>query len=215
MRNLPPLVSPDEARAMLNAISDQRAGIRLRAQLELMYRGGLRVAEVCSLRNSDVRWTVPQLHVLGKGHRLRYVPLEPDTIIALRRWTAVRPKAPPSFLFVTSNGRPVAPQEIRRAIHTLADRVGIDRHTRQISPHVFRHAYATELLNEGFSIREVQLLLGHTSLATTEIYLHVALDDLATRIRARRAQPQLTMVGADVPDVALIHKSATSDTDRR
>lgn len=210
MRKLPPLLAPDEARAMLNAISDRRAGVRMRAQFELMYRAGLRVGEVVHLVWSNIRWSESHLHVPGKGGRDRYVPLEPDTIRALRAWSAVRPDSASPLVFVTSTGRPVSRQQIHRALLALADTAAIDRRGRRISPHVLRHSYATELLNEHFNIREVQLLLGHASLSTTEIYLHVALDELATRIRARRAQPQLTLLEEDPPDVALLHRKATT-----
>ena len=212
MRKLPPLLSPHEARSMLAAIGDDRSGIRMRAQYELMWRAGLRVGEVCALVWSNIRWTQTQVYVVGKGARVRHVPLEPDTITALRRWSMVSPDPDTKTVFVTSRGRPVSRQHIARSLHALADLVGIDRRGRRISPHVLRHSFATDLLNDGFNIREVQLLLGHASLATTEIYLHVALDELGTRIRARRVQPQLTMLDEESPDVAHLHRKATTNT---
>lgn len=148
-----------------------------------MYRAGLRVSEVVNLRPGDIRWRDGILEIQrGKGRKDRNVPVDQETLGWLQAWDAKRPKS--RHFFSTLKSRALSARYLQQMVKRLAHRAGLARADR-ITPHVLRHSYATELLNGGFTIREVQQLLGHASVATTQVYLHVRPDDLAAKIRKR------------------------------
>ena len=149
------------------------------AVLEVLYGAGLRVAECCNLRHGDVDLRRGLLTVLGKGSKVRRVPIGEPAVDALTAWLEVgRPEfvtsdTPQDVIFVNRRGRVLTPRDARRILERfpLAD-------GRTLHPHALRHAYATHLLEGGADLRAVQELLGHADLATTQIYTHVTRDRL-------------------------------------
>jgi integrase/recombinase XerD len=201
-RKLPKSLSRDEV-ARLLAQPNLRAstGLRDRVMLELMYRAGLRVGEVCDLEPRDVDLAEGVVHVIeGKGGKDRtayYDPPEVSPLIA--DWLAVRRRlgldwAPTLFCTVRPSnttlggrhepGRPVGRRQVQDMIKRRAAHAGVD--PAKVTPHKLRHTFATELLDEGVNLRAVQELLGHADLATTEVYLHVFDADLRKVIQRRR-----------------------------
>jgi integrase/recombinase XerC len=143
---------------------------RERAILSLLAYGGLRRGEVVGLRVGDFAPSASTLHVRGKGNKDRVVVLTRLGAQALAKYLATRATAPSDgALFVTAAGRPITYRAVTRAVRRAARRLGVHVH-----PHMFRHSYATELLERGADIRDIRDLLGHESVATTEIYTHVS-----------------------------------------
>ena len=164
-------------------------GLRNRAILEVMYRGGLRLSEVVNLRPRDVRWESSGLEVRkGKGAKDRNVPVDSETVGWLRAWETLRPKG--KRFFCTLKGGELSGRYLQEMVKRLAVKALGDDRGKRVTPHVLRHTYATELLNGGFTIREVQDLLGHSSVQTTQIYTHVRPGDLAAKIQARAGQSE-------------------------
>lgn len=142
------------------------------AILELLYGGGLRVAELCSLRVGDIDPKAKVFRVWGKGSKQRQVPLGGPAASALKRWLAIRSDViePGSTdaLFGNERGRPISPRDVRRI---LDRRSPVPTH-----PHALRHTFATDLLTGGADLRSVQELLGHADVSTTQRYTHVQPD---------------------------------------
>jgi integrase/recombinase XerC len=149
------------------------------AILEVLYGAGLRVSECCGLRVPDCDLDRGLLTVLGKGSKIRRVPVGVPARDAIADWLArgrpviARVESPPDVVFLTRRGRRCSPREVHRVVaaHPLDD-------GRRMHPHVLRHAYATHLLEGGADLRAVQELLGHADLATTQIYTHLTRDRL-------------------------------------
>ena len=185
-KRLPMVLEKDELGTLL-AIPNVRCptGLRNRSLMEAMYRAGLRISEVVSLRPSDVRLGASVLEVKrAKGNRDRNVPIDQETVDWLRRWKAKRPKGARTF-FCTLDGGKLSARYLQVAIKRMAVRALGEERGSLVTPHVLRHCYATYLLNDGFTIREVQELLGHANVATTQIYTHVRPKDLAEKIQGR------------------------------
>lgn len=157
------------------------------AILEVLYGGGVRVAELCGLDLQDVDEERGTVRVVGKGDRERSIPLGAPAHRAVAAWRAVRPQvAVPDFtdaLFLGARGGRIDPRVVRRMVHE-ATRAG----GSEVAPHGLRHAMATHLLEGGADLRSVQEILGHASVATTQMYTHVS----AERLRAafRQAHPR-------------------------
>lgn len=188
-QHLPRILEREEVRRLLDACNIATpTGARNRAMLELMYRAGLRVGEVCRLRTVDIRWDSEHLLVhRSKGDTDRVVPLETGSLHLLRLWVQKRPKVKIPNLFVNIKGEQVAEvstRYVQQLMKLLARRAEVD--PDRVTPHVLRHCYATELLEEGFTIREVQQLLGHVWVTTTQIYTHVRPAQLAMKVRERK-----------------------------
>ncbi len=194
-RTLPPALRVDEARALLEAAARQAddgtpVGIRDVAVIELLYATGIRVGELCGLDVDDVDHERRVVRVLGKGRKERTVPFGTPAEGALGRWlTQGRPRlAVPGSgpaLFLGARGGRVDQRAVRSLVHArLADVPGAP----DLGPHGLRHTAATHLLEGGADLRTVQELLGHASLATTQIYTHVTTDRL--RSAYRQAHPR-------------------------
>lgn len=186
-RRLPKILSRDEARRLL-AAPNLRAptGLRNRCILELMYRAGLRVGEVVKLeaRDVDARGTIRVADGKG-GDGTAY--FDPASVMPLidewkreRRRLGFPPAAP---LFCTLDGGPVSVRYVEQMVARMKKRAGI---TSVCTPHVLRHSFATELLDEGLTIREVQDALRHADLSSTQIYTHVLDVNLRRKITARK-----------------------------
>ena len=186
---LPRVPRQAEAGALLDAASaaeiedDDDAGAatawRDLAVLEVLYGAGLRVSECCGLTLESVDTTRGFLTVLGKGSKQRRVPLGEPAKAALRGYLAhgraelVTERTPPDAVFLNARGRRLTTRDARRIVarHPLPD-------GQALHPHALRHAYATHLLERGADLRAVQELLGHTDLATTQIYTHLTRERL-------------------------------------
>lgn len=185
-RKLPKILTRDEVRALLDAPNRRYpTGLRNRCMLELMYRAGLRVGEVCALkpRDVDLRQGIVRVHDGKGGDGTAYFDAETLRVL-IDQWKTLRRTLPKSeYLFCTLAGGQVSPRYMQQMVKRMAERAGI---TAVCTPHVLRHTFATELLGEGFSIREVQDAVRHADLSTTEIYTHVLDEQLRTKIQQRR-----------------------------
>ena len=195
-KKLPIVLEKEEAEAILaQPNTGCPTGLRNRTILEVMYRAGLRVSEVINLRPGDIRWGSGILEVRGgKGGKDRNVPVDSETLGWLRAWQGKRPGRRQRF-FTTLQGKPLSARYLQQLVKRLAHKAGLER-ADLVTPHVFRHTYATELLNGDFTIREVQTLLGHSNVSTTQIYTHVEPRALALKIQNRKGKDstdQLTM----------------------
>ena len=173
-RSLPKALSESDIDALLNAPDIEDAlGLRDRAMFELMYACGLRVSELCHLPATGLNLRQGVLRVMGKGSKERMVPLGEEAQHWLQRYlNESRPKiagkrvlAP---LFLEHSGESPTRQRFWQLVKQYAAAAGID--PRRITPHGLRHSFATHLLNRGADLRALQLLLGHSSLSTTQIY---------------------------------------------
>jgi integrase/recombinase XerD len=175
-RLLPHVLSRDEVEKLLTAPDTGTAsGIRDRAILELLYSSGLRVSELTALRLPEINWDEGWVRVLGKGSKERLVPAGKSALDWIRRYLAeARPawtvKKPGNDVFLSRRGSRLSRVMVWMLIRKYARLAGI---TRQIGPHTLRHSFATHLLEGGAGLRDVQEMLGHASLATTQIYTHV------------------------------------------
>jgi len=181
-RSLPKALAESEVEALLQAPDvDTPAGLRDRAMIELMYASGLRVSELVGLPGTALNLRQGVLRVLGKGNKERLVPLGEEAQHWLERYLAqARPKLAGGRaalpLFLTAGGEALSRQQFWSLVKTLAGRAGID--PARVSPHGLRHSFATHLLNRGADLRALQMLLGHASLSTTQIYTLVAREAL-------------------------------------
>ncbi len=173
-RYLPAVLSVEEVAAIMDSVdTGTDAGLRDRAILEVLYGCGLRVSEASSLRISNIYFEEEYISVIGKGDKQRIVPLGEVAADALKAWLAARwtPEAEFSdIVFLNKKGRPLSRVSIFNLVKKQALAAGV---TREISPHTFRHSFATHLIENGADLRAVQEMLGHESILTTEIYTHV------------------------------------------
>ena len=183
---LPEVLSIEEIDRIEKVIDQSRdEGVRDHAIVELLYACGLRVSELCNLRFSDLFLEDGYIHVRGKGQKDRLVPIAESTIDELRRWfqTRMHISARPGeedYVFISPHrGRHLSRITVFHNIKQYALMAEIQK---EISPHTFRHSFATHLLERGANLRGVQALLGHESIATTEIYLHLDRQHLREEI---------------------------------
>ena len=170
---LPRVLSSGEVTSLLEVPSGGAVDRRDLAVLELLYAAGLRVSELCGLDRTDVDLRGRTVTVLGKGNKQRRVPIHDAAAAALRAWFEDGRDAmegPPEAAFVNRRGARLGPRDVRR----ILDR----RSSSPTHPHALRHTYATHLLDGGADLRVVQELLGHASLATTQVYTHVSKERL-------------------------------------
>jgi integrase/recombinase XerC len=189
-RTLPDVLRVDEAIALVEGVGEQVADHRDRAVLELLYATGVRVGELCGLDIDDVDTARRVLRVTGKGDKQRTVPYGVPAQVALDRWVLEgRPqwataRSGPALLLGARGGR-IDPRTVRSVVHQrLAGVPGAP----DLGPHGLRHTAATHLLEGGADLRSVQDLLGHATLATTQIYTHVSIERLRTSYE--RAHPR-------------------------
>jgi integrase/recombinase XerC len=190
-RRLPRFVSVAQADGLLDA--DGPLGARDRAILEVLYGGGLRVAELCALDLADLDLADGWVRVRqGKGRKERRVPVGPPALAAVERWLDERGRDD-GPLFLQRAGRRITDRAVRRIVDRAGRTAGVDR----LHPHALRHSFATHLLDAGADLRGIQELLGHASLSTTQRYTHVSVQALLETYR--NAHPHARADGDD-PD---------------
>jgi integrase/recombinase XerD len=181
-RKLPDTLSYPEIEKLLEAIDlSTPEGGRNRAMLEILYSSGLRVSEMVELKRANVYFDIGFLRVIGKGNKERLVPIGRDAMRYLKIYQdEIRVQVPvqkgfESFVFLNRRGKKLSRVMIFTMIKNLAIKIGLKK---TISPHTFRHSFATHLIEGGADLRAVQEMLGHESITTTEIYTHLDRDYL-------------------------------------
>lgn len=180
-KRLPSFVNNSEIAKVIDdplEYPDDFRGHRDRFLIELLYLTGMRRAELIALKDSDIDFTACTLRVTGKRNKQRIIPFSDATKDKLKEYMAVRDaeienKSP--FLFVKEDGEPLYPKLVYNVIHNHLNSIPT---LAKKSPHVLRHSFATEMLNNGAEINAVKELLGHASLASTEVYTHVTFEEL-------------------------------------
>lgn len=179
---LPEVLSVKEVQQILLLPDTTRpGGLRDRAMLEVLYGSGVRVSELIAMRPADLLAGKPAFRVVGKGGKERIAPLSGDADYWIERWLSqgrpifFRPEHPTDRLFIGRTARPLSRQSAWKLVKKYVEQAGI---TRDVSPHTFRHSFATHLLDHGADLRTIQLLLGHSDISTTQVYTHVSVQRL-------------------------------------
>jgi integrase/recombinase XerC len=178
-RHLPEVLSPDDAVRLVSAQDPSDAGLRDRALFELAYSCGLRVSELTGLDTPSIDPASGEVRVTGKGSKTRIVPVGEHALKALAAWLPVRARwARPgeAALFVTRAGKRIGNREVQRRIKLWAAAAGI---AVDVHPHMLRHSFASHVLQSSGDLRAVQEMLGHASIASTQVYTHLDFQHLA------------------------------------
>jgi integrase/recombinase XerD len=183
--HLPEVLTIEEIDTLIGSIDlSSNEGQRNRTILETLYSCGLRVSELCQLKISDLYLDEGFIKVEGKGSKQRLVPISPRAIQELRLYfidrnlTTIKPGFE-DFVFISKRGKNISRIMVFHIIKELADAIGLQKN---ISPHTFRHSFATHLLEGGANLRAIQCMLGHESIGTTEIYTHMDTHRLRSEI---------------------------------
>ncbi len=181
-RKLPDTLNVHEIDKLLETIDHSKPeGMRNRAMLETLYSSGLRVSELVNLKISNIHFDIGFLRVLGKGNKERLVPIGREALKFIKIYREeVRshleiPAEYKPFLFLNRRGKQLSRQMVFMVIKDLVAKSGLNK---TVSPHTFRHSFATHLIEGGADLRAVQEMLGHESITTTEIYTHLDRDYL-------------------------------------
>ncbi|MBR5849828.1 MAG: site-specific tyrosine recombinase XerD [Alistipes sp.] len=179
-RHLPDVLSTEEIDRLIAAIDPSTTkGIRDRAMLEVLYSCGVRVSELVSLRIGDLFFGEGYIRVVGKGDKQRLVPISDVARERISAYLDERRTSGEEVLFLNNRGTKLTRVMVFTILKEAARRAGIEK---QISPHTLRHSFATHLLEGGAGIRQVQELLGHESILTTEIYTHLDREHLRSTV---------------------------------
>jgi len=190
-KRLPGNLDADRMARLLDIPGDGPLVDRDRAILELLYSSGLRLSELTDLDLGDVDMHDATVHVTGKGNKDRIIPVGRKALAALRQWGLTRSglaDVDETALFVSNRGSRISPRSVQARVTHWARRQGIDTN---VYPHLFRHSFATHLLESSHDLRGVQELLGHANISTTQVYTHLDFQHLAqiydqTHPRARK-----------------------------
>lgn len=182
--HLPEVLTVEEIDAILDAVGmDSPEGPRNAAMIELLYSCGLRVSELTSLRLSDIFPDDGYLRVYGKGRKERLVPMSQSAIRAIEIYLATRTVEPKKgeevYLFLSKRGKAISRITVFTIVKALAGKADIQK---SISPHTFRHSFATHLLEGGAHLEAIRLMLGHADISTTSIYTHIDRSHLREQI---------------------------------
>lgn len=180
VRKLPHVLQVEEVDGLLNLpVEDDPESLRNLALFELLYATGMRVGETSRLKLSDLETSSRQITVTGKGSKERVVLFGEKAAEALQRYLAVRHEfvrgQDPRYVFLNLRGKRLSETRIRQIVRKAAE---IAFRQKKVSPHTFRHSFATHLLNSGADLRLIQELLGHSSLSTTQRYTHLNIEQL-------------------------------------
>ncbi|MCK7592828.1 tyrosine recombinase XerC [Pseudomarimonas salicorniae] len=189
-RRLPQVLDVDEASRLVEVEGDDALALRDRAILELFYSSALRLSELCGLRWADIDLGEGELRALGKGRKVRVVPIGRAAREALQAWRAESAGPPDSPVFPGRGGRPLSPRAVQQRLRLRAQQQGV---WKRVHPHLLRHSCASHLLESSGDLRGVQELLGHADIGTTQIYTHLDFQHLArvydaAHPRAKRRQ---------------------------
>jgi len=179
MKRLPSALSPDEAAQLVEIEGDEVLVVRDRALFELAYSSGLRLSELAGLDVDRVDLESGEVRVWGKGSKERIVPVGASALAAIRGWLDKRAQvrdADPMAMFVGRGGKRITPRAIERRLAGWALRQGLTRH---VHPHMLRHSFASHVLQSSGDLRAVQEMLGHASIASTQVYTHLDFQYLA------------------------------------
>jgi len=187
-KKLPKILSREDVKKIL-AVPNVKTvtGLRNRVILQILYRAGLRVEEVCNLSFADINLKDGYIYIQqGKGKKDRYIPIDPETIDWLSKWESKR--LPGDFLFSSHRGQKMDQSQIRKFVYLYSEKAGVflqdGREKAKVHPHTFRACYATERLEEGLTIQDVRELMGHSSIQTTSIYTAIRPVQLREKIRS-------------------------------
>ncbi|MEP7084115.1 MAG: tyrosine recombinase XerC [Betaproteobacteria bacterium] len=172
-RKLPDALSPDEASRLVAIEGGEPLALRDRAMLELFYSSGLRLSELANLTLDRIDFASGEVRVWGKGAKERIVPVGDAALRALVGWCQTRKDIAPATsdaLFVSRNGAPISVRSIQTRMKAWAIKQGLPRH---VHPHMLRHSFASHLLQSSGDLRAVQEMLGHASIASTQVYTHL------------------------------------------
>ena len=187
MKRLPSALSPDDAVRLVDIPGDEPLAVRDRALFELAYSSGLRLSELASLDVDGVDLASGEVRVWGKGSKERIVPVGAAALAAIRAWLDRRaemtgagagpmPNTEQKAMFVGRSGKRVTPRAIERRLAEWAVRQGLSQH---VHPHMLRHSFASHVLQSSGDLRAVQEMLGHASIASTQVYTHLDFQYLA------------------------------------
>jgi integrase/recombinase XerD len=183
--HLPEILTLEEIDTLIESIDlSTNEGQRNRTILETLYSCGLRVSELCNLKLSDLYLEEGFIKVEGKGSKQRLIPISPRAIRELQLYFLDRnqisiKKDYEDYVFISKRGKNISRITVFHVIKTLAEAIGMKK---TISPHTFRHSFATHLLEGGANLRAIQCMLGHESIGTTEIYTHIDKNRLRSEI---------------------------------
>jgi integrase/recombinase XerC len=178
-RRLPQTLDVDQMARLLALKPGDALQVRDLALMELFYSSGLRLGELIALRLRDLDLASAQVRVMGKGRKERIAPIGSKAIAALRVWLAQRAvmaREGVDALFVAKHGGPLGARAVQLRVAALARAQGLPQH---VHPHLFRHSFATHLLESSRDLRGVQELLGHANISTTQVYTHLDFQHLA------------------------------------
>ncbi|HRQ63992.1 MAG TPA: tyrosine recombinase XerC [Xanthomonadaceae bacterium] len=175
-KRLPKVLDADEAGRAMQVADDDPLSARDRAMLELLYSSGLRLAELVGLNWNDIDLKEGLVRVLGKGARVRVVPVGRHALDALMTLAATEPDGGADPVFRSRLGRRISPRTVQARLAALGKRQGL---SRPLHPHLLRHSCASHLLESSGDLRAVQELLGHADIATTQVYTHLDFQYLA------------------------------------
>lgn len=173
---LPSFLTYKEVENILESANGKdEAGLRDRAIMELLYSSGLRVGELVSLKIEDINIPEGTVKVRGKGNKERIVPIGSYALNSIFEYLKKRSIARTPFIFLNKKGGRITSRSVERIVNKYAKLAGI---SKKVTPHVFRHSFATHLLDRGADLRTVQEMLGHSDIVTTQIYTHVTVQRL-------------------------------------
>ncbi len=179
-KRLPQTLGIEEAIRLVSFEDDSREGLRDRAAFELLYSCGLRIAELVSLDGDSIDFAAQEIRVTGKGNKTRIIPVGKPAIEAVKRWLAVRNDKmrdpAETALFLGRSGMRITATVFQKRIKQRAAKQGIDI---DVHPHMLRHSFASHLLQSSQNLRAVQEMMGHASIASTQVYTHLDFQHLA------------------------------------
>ncbi len=202
-KKLPNLLDVDEINRLLNEGPQNPLKLRDVAMTELMYSSGLRLAELVNLNIDAIDLQQAQVQVLGKGNKMRYLPIGTNACKALKRWLEARPHIASEdelAVFVNNRGKRLSPRAVQQRMAQLGREQGIDKH---VHPHMLRHSFASHLLESSGDLRAVQEMLGHADISTTQVYTHLDFQHLAQvydQAHPRAKKTQQTQAQTDYVD---------------